>query len=59
VFCAGAWLNVGNIRDGSSNTVFFLEHLALCRNPAGGNNATDGSDCGGCQRGDRPRSPAP
>jgi prepilin-type N-terminal cleavage/methylation domain-containing protein len=28
--------------DGTSNTVMFLEHLALCRSPAGGNNATNG-----------------
>ena len=28
--------------DGTSTTVLFLEHLALCRNPAGGNSATDG-----------------
>ena len=28
--------------DGTSNTILFVEHLALCRNPAGGNNATDG-----------------
>jgi hypothetical protein len=28
--------------DGTSNTVLYVEHLALCRNPAGGNNATDG-----------------
>jgi len=28
--------------DGTSNTVMFTEHLALCRNPVGGNSATDG-----------------
>jgi prepilin-type N-terminal cleavage/methylation domain-containing protein len=28
--------------DGAANTVLFVEHLALCRNPNGGNNATDG-----------------
>ena len=28
--------------DGTSNTVLFVEHMALCRNPLGGNNATDG-----------------
>jgi hypothetical protein len=28
--------------DGTSNTVLYVEHLALCRNPAGGNSATDG-----------------
>lgn len=31
-----------NVTDGLSNTVFYVEHLALCRNPAGGNTATDG-----------------
>jgi prepilin-type N-terminal cleavage/methylation domain-containing protein len=28
--------------DGSTNTVLYVEHLALCRNPAGGTSATDG-----------------
>lgn len=28
--------------DGTSNTVFFVEHIALCPNPAGGNSATAG-----------------
>lgn len=28
--------------DGTSNTIMFVEHMALCRNPAGGNSATDG-----------------
>ena len=28
--------------DGTSNTVMYVEHIALCRNPAGGNSATDG-----------------
>ena len=28
--------------DGTSNTILIVEHLALCRNPAGGNSATDG-----------------
>ena len=28
--------------DGTSNTVMYVEHIALCRNPAGGNDATDG-----------------
>ena len=28
--------------DGTSNTIMFTEHLALCRNPNGGNTATDG-----------------
>jgi prepilin-type N-terminal cleavage/methylation domain-containing protein len=30
------------VQDGVSNTVAFVEHIALCRNPAGGNSATDG-----------------
>jgi hypothetical protein len=30
------------ISDGTSTTVLFVEHVALCRNPAGGNNTTDG-----------------
>jgi prepilin-type N-terminal cleavage/methylation domain-containing protein len=29
-------------RDGTSNTVLFVEHLALCTSPEGGNSATDG-----------------
>jgi prepilin-type N-terminal cleavage/methylation domain-containing protein len=28
--------------DGTSSRVMYVEHLALCRNPAGGNSATDG-----------------
>src|SRR5262249_30924219 len=28
--------------DGTGETVMYIEHLALCRNPAGGNSATDG-----------------
>src|SRR5262249_6614008 len=28
--------------DGTSNTVMYVEHLALCRDPNGGNNATNG-----------------
>jgi prepilin-type N-terminal cleavage/methylation domain-containing protein len=31
-----------SFQDGTSNTVMFVEHLALCRNPAGGNTSTDG-----------------
>lgn len=31
-----------SFKDGTSNTVFFLEHLALCPDPAGGNSATKG-----------------
>ncbi len=43
VFCTGQYPSLGRtFQDGTSNTVFFAEHLALCRNPAGGNNATDG-----------------
>jgi prepilin-type N-terminal cleavage/methylation domain-containing protein len=28
--------------DGTSNTIMYVEHIALCRNRDGGNNATDG-----------------
>ena len=28
--------------DGTSTTILYVEHLALCRNPAGGNSTTDG-----------------
>jgi len=28
--------------DGTSNTVLYVERVAVCRNPAGGNSATDG-----------------
>jgi len=42
VFCSGQYYKMVAIPDGTSNTVFFVEHLALCRNPAGGNSATDG-----------------
>lgn len=39
----GQWPSLKKtFRDGTSNTVFYVEHIALCRNPAGGNNATDG-----------------
>jgi hypothetical protein len=39
----GNWPALGNtFQDGTSNTIFFVEHLALCRNPSGGNSATDG-----------------
>jgi hypothetical protein len=31
-----------NFKDGASSTVLYVEHLALCRNPAGGLSATDG-----------------
>jgi prepilin-type N-terminal cleavage/methylation domain-containing protein len=33
---------LSQMTDGTSNTVAFVEHLALCRNPNGGNNATNG-----------------
>ncbi|HEX4612087.1 MAG TPA: DUF1559 domain-containing protein [Urbifossiella sp.] len=37
------YMSIGSsFTDGTSNTVLFVEHLALCRNPAGGNSATDG-----------------
>jgi prepilin-type N-terminal cleavage/methylation domain-containing protein len=39
---APQYLTMVGISDGTSNTVFYFEHLALCRNPAGGNSATDG-----------------
>jgi hypothetical protein len=43
VFCTGQYPNLSStFTDGTSNTVVFIEHIALCRNPAGGNNATDG-----------------
>jgi prepilin-type N-terminal cleavage/methylation domain-containing protein len=43
VFVLGRYPSISaTFKDGTSNTVLFAEHLALCRNPAGGNNATDG-----------------
>lgn len=43
VFCTGQYLNIGSsFTDGTSNTVAIVEHIAVCRNPAGGNSATDG-----------------
>jgi prepilin-type N-terminal cleavage/methylation domain-containing protein len=43
VFCTGQYLKIGtSFLDGTSNTVAFVEHIALCRDPAGGNNATAG-----------------
>jgi len=37
------WINFGSgVSDGTSNTVMFCEHIALCPSPAGGNNATLG-----------------
>jgi prepilin-type N-terminal cleavage/methylation domain-containing protein len=43
VFCTGQYPSIGSsFPDGTSNTVLLVEHIALCRNPAGGNTATDG-----------------
>src|SRR5207249_4024626 len=42
VFCTGQWLTMVAITDGTSNTAFYVEHMALCRDPAGGNTATAG-----------------
>jgi prepilin-type processing-associated H-X9-DG protein len=42
VFHFGDYPKMASFTDGTSNTVMYVEHLALCRNPAGGNNATDG-----------------
>jgi len=43
VFCNGTYPAVGStFPDGTSNTVMIVEHISLCRNPAGGNIATDG-----------------
>jgi prepilin-type N-terminal cleavage/methylation domain-containing protein len=43
VFANGKYPELGTtFRDGTSTTVMYFEHLALCRNPAGGNNATEG-----------------
>jgi hypothetical protein len=39
---ANSYPRAAECTDGTSNTVMFVEHLALCRNPAGGNSATDG-----------------
>jgi len=40
---AGRYPEIGStFTDGTSNTILVVEHLALCRNPAGGNTATDG-----------------
>lgn len=38
----GQYPSMKTFRDGTSNTIMYVEHLALCRNPAGGNSATDG-----------------
>jgi prepilin-type N-terminal cleavage/methylation domain-containing protein len=42
VFCPGQWLTMTGITDGTSNTAFFVEHLALCPDPVGGNSAAKG-----------------
>jgi prepilin-type N-terminal cleavage/methylation domain-containing protein len=43
VFCTGQYPSIPRtFSDGTSNTVLYVEHIALCRNPAGGNSATDG-----------------
>jgi prepilin-type N-terminal cleavage/methylation domain-containing protein len=43
VFCTGQYPNIASsFPDGTSNTVLVVEHIALCRDPAGGNSATDG-----------------
>ncbi|MFO0823860.1 MAG: DUF1559 domain-containing protein [Gemmataceae bacterium] len=43
VFATGRYLDLGSsFTDGTSNTVTIVEHIALCRNPAGGSTATDG-----------------
>jgi prepilin-type N-terminal cleavage/methylation domain-containing protein len=42
VFFMREYPTMATFTDGTSNTVLYVEHLALCRNPAGGNNATDG-----------------
>lgn len=43
VFANGRYPEISTtFRDGTATTVLYFEHLALCRNPAGGNNATEG-----------------
>ena len=42
VWVTGQYPRLNFISDGTANTVLFVEHVALCRNPAGGNNTTDG-----------------
>jgi prepilin-type N-terminal cleavage/methylation domain-containing protein len=43
VFDNGQYPAIGSsFTDGTSNTVLYVEHLALCPNPAGGNSATAG-----------------
>jgi prepilin-type N-terminal cleavage/methylation domain-containing protein len=42
LLCNGLWPGVGNISDGTSNTIAIVEHIALCPNPNGNNTATEG-----------------
>ena len=42
VFATGIYMTMVSIIDGTSNTVFYFEHLALCPLLAGGNSATAG-----------------
>jgi prepilin-type N-terminal cleavage/methylation domain-containing protein len=43
VFCNGQYPAIGSsFSDGTSNTVMVVEHIALCRDPNGGNSATAG-----------------
>ena len=43
VFCTGQYPSIGSgFTDGTSNTVLYVEHLALCPLPGGGNSATAG-----------------
>ena len=42
LFCTGQYPTFAIMTDGSSNTVLFTEHLALCKDPAGNNTATEG-----------------
>ena len=42
VFVTGQYPRLASLTDGTSNTVMYVEHLALCRSPGGGNTATNG-----------------
>jgi len=43
LFCTGTYPSLNNtFTDGTSNTVAFVEHVALCPDPAGNNTATAG-----------------
>lgn len=42
VFWNGQYPRLADMTDGTSSTVMIVEHIALCRSTAGGNNATDG-----------------